>query len=343
MAIDSFKTINGIEIPINQKAKQMCLESCTKGIKLAEAIKHYQGWDSIYDKKKSLDMLNQILEEKEELLFGDEYLSYTLNLIGSIYHNVDEDEDEENFNTGEESEQQIVKKNVRTAMGYYEKAIELNNPDSMFNLALIYHYGDEWEEGLEKNNRKAMKLYESSIDLKHSYAMNKLATVYQLAELGTTKDIKKAIELFERAVQMNNPTATYNLAELYSKGEKDEHITIEKDLDKAAYYYYKSSRMDVIHRDGVLVNLIQRNKLNWREEYHVYWNASKKINKQILMILLASKFRKQSNDQLVSSVLVKGIAMNIIKFLCHFKQVIGCKFNSVLSFPIEIDDSSDSN
>ena len=68
------------------------------------------------------------------------------------------------------------------------------------------------------------------------------------------------------------------------------------------------------------LKILQKKKVNWREEYHIYWKSENDLNQQILLILLASKFRKQSNDQLISSVLVKGIAMKTIKFICHQKQ-----------------------
>ena len=220
----------------------------------------------------------------------------------------------------EDGERDCIEQNISKAIEFYERGYELNHSDSMFNLASIYEMGDG---GTEKNILIAIEYYKKSVQLNHPFSINNLARIYHNGEEGIVeKDLSKAIELYEKSIEFNNTDLMYNLALVYKIGDYDKKVKIEIDLDKAAHYLLKSSLLGDMDCMNNLKYLVQMEKLNWRKEYHIYWKSENDLNQQILLILLVSKFRKQSKYQFVSSVLVKGISINIIKLLCHQKQII---------------------
>lgn len=76
-----------------------------------------------------------------------------------------------------------------------KSAIELGDNNAIYNLASIYHNG---EEGVNKNIKLAIELYEKAIELNDSDAMNNLASIYKSGSEGVQKDIKKCVKLYER-------------------------------------------------------------------------------------------------------------------------------------------------
>ena len=127
--------------------------------------------------------------------------------------------------------------------------------------------------------------------------------------------LKKAVQLYEKAAQLGNIASMKNLALIYETGKK----SVDKDLEKCAHFYFQIFKLGDKSFLEKFLKVLNSNKIEWREEYHLHWKSPKNINRQILVILLVSKFRKQSSVDSVTSF-SKVIAMKLIKFLCHMRQ-----------------------
>ena len=72
----------------------------------------------------------------------------------------------------------------------YELGIQLNDPDSIHNMAWLYENG---EEGLEVNIEKAVELYNKAINLGNSNSMHNLGLIYEIGKPNFPKNINKGI------------------------------------------------------------------------------------------------------------------------------------------------------
>lgn len=86
------------------------------------------------------------------------------------------------------------------------------------------------------------------------------------------------------------------------------------------YYEVNDERLTIMLS---LDDIHKKNKVEWRKECHQLWNFENKeeIDEVILTVLLVSKHRKESSF-VGTKLLVKGITMYIIKFICHLNQKI---------------------
>ena len=108
-------------------------------------------------------------------------------------------------------------KNTLKAIEYYQKSVKLDNPLSMFNLAIIYENG---EDIVEKDILKSIELYQKAADLSDTDAINSLGRIYQNGEEGIVeKDILKSIELYQKAADLGHSDSNSNLL-LFIKTEK---------------------------------------------------------------------------------------------------------------------------
>ena len=321
----------------------MCLKSCEEGDLLAQAMKNYFGWKDQKNKEKGLKILDQILPKKEKYKkkYGEEYLSYCYNLK-ALFHlgHFPRDTTEEvalaikYFQKGAEmnnpdsfyqlaliyndGEKDLIEKNVPKAIEFFETAISLRHSDSMFQLGYIYLFG---EDLVEKNLPKALFLIERAGVIGHPQSLNLLGEIYENYEYNLVeKDILKAISFYEKADLLNFSSSTFQLASIYENGSCDKNVIVEQDLEKSVSLYYKASLMGQIFAAFSIAEIIQKNKISWKEDYHRFWKVEEDLNHQILMILCVSKHRRYSSDRFVSSFLVRGISMKIIQFLCHLKQ-----------------------
>ena len=162
LVIESLKLIYGIGIKINRRrAKELCLESSSKGNKLAQAIQFFIGWETNANNEKSFEILNQILKEnnlnnenkisQKERILKEQQIGYSLEILAMLYK------------IGIDG---VIEKDILKAIELLEKSVGLNNPSAMNNLALIYQNG---EEGVvQKNILKSIELFEKAIELQHS-------------------------------------------------------------------------------------------------------------------------------------------------------------------------------
>ena len=210
-----------------------------------------------------------------------------------------------------------IEKDFHKAVELYKKAVEHGVVNAFYNLALIYHHGNI-EQGFEIDIHKAIELYENAISRGNVASFHNIGNIYKDGIGGIKKDLHKAIEYYEKASSLGYQLSILILAQIYERGNQE--FKIEKDLERACSLHFQN--FDV-HKDQIskesLLNLIthRQNQISWRKEYHVYWKKNFYLNKQIVLLLLISKFRREMNIDYFKTVLSKEIATMVIKYLCH--------------------------
>lgn len=145
--------------------------------------------------------------------------------------------------------------------------------------------------------------------------------------LEVEQSYQKALHHYTLSAEKGFSSAQFALAALYRDGKGT-----PVDMEKAASLFFSSVQQHMEDAKEKLSNLLSKAKVEWRQEYHSYWKAcdldglcnesfanKKFLNEQILTILLSSKHRKTSSFSYFSSF-VPGVAMNVVKFLCHYRQ-----------------------
>ena len=105
-------------------------------------------------------------------------------------------------------------RDYKMAKVFYERAIELDDPDAMVNRADM----DRCGQGGPVNPANAIRLYERGIELGNSRAMNNRGLMHQAGNGGPV-DYASAIDLFERAIELNHLWAMANRAHMHRFGE----------------------------------------------------------------------------------------------------------------------------
>ncbi|GET04688.1 kinase-like domain-containing protein [Rhizophagus clarus] len=113
-----------------------------------------------------------------------------------------------------------VKKDLKKAVHWYEKAANHGNMVAMYNLGSCY-----------KN------------ELEHCYNHG----------IGTLINKQKALELHQNLANLENMMTQYNLGEIYENGDG-----ITKDIDKAIYWYEKSAKQGYKHARNKFEKLQQK-------------------------------------------------------------------------------------
>ena len=152
MAIQSYLIKNGIGIKKNEaQAIELCLESCSKGSKLGEGMKHLFGYKTEKNEKKAFEIFKQGVEEDKEI--NKKETPYFIFFLARCY----------DLGTG-------VEKDIKKTIELYEIAIRYDLPSAIYNLATLY----DCEIGvvqIEKDIQKSIKLYEKSASLGNSDAI----------------------------------------------------------------------------------------------------------------------------------------------------------------------------
>ena len=153
------------------------------------------------------------------------------------------------------------------AVKYYQKAVEMENPDAQLNLGHMYEFGDgvdrDYEKailyyeksanagnviamynlgsmyyegiGVEQDYKKAMSYYEMAAFEADSFAMNTLGYMYETGQ-GTEVDYEVALTYYEEAASLGNYEGMYNAGRMYYEG-----LGTERDRDKAIEYLQKAA------------------------------------------------------------------------------------------------------
>ncbi len=183
----------------------------------------YNESELIFKRKQYVDCVNNLLE------MNNKHIGVYIN-IARCYYNMGESSNTERYYllaVEEENADAMFSlallyetefKDIDRAEKYYLMAIEKEHANAMFNLASLY------ETEFEDTNR-AEKYYLMAIEKEHAIAMNNLANLYR-AEF---KDMDRAEKYYLMAIEKEHAIAMNNLASLYE--------TEFKDMDRAEKYY----------------------------------------------------------------------------------------------------------
>ncbi|CAF4285342.1 unnamed protein product, partial [Didymodactylos carnosus] len=106
-----------------------------------------------------------------------------------------------------------IKQNNITALNYFQKSAEKNNPMGQAGVGTMYYHG----AGVEKNFEKALKYFQLSSDQGYAEGQLMLGIMYYNGE-GVKRDYKMAVKYFSSASQSGHALGYYNLAQMHSSG-----------------------------------------------------------------------------------------------------------------------------
>ena len=107
-----------------------------------------------------------------------------------------------------------VRKNLKTAVTWYQKAAKQGHVASEYNLATMLHFG----QGIAKNEYAAAKWYERAAKQGHIAAQSSLAYLYLQHSDRKFRNTKKAAYWYTKAAKLGYPEAQFNLGLLYASG-----------------------------------------------------------------------------------------------------------------------------
>ena len=120
--------------------------------------------------------------------------------------------------------------NYENALAYWTEGLKAlpNSAELNYNVGKLFDRG----LGTEVNLTKATQHYLNAAKLNHVPAMFSLGAI--MAKNG---NFKSAARWWQKASEGDLPEAQYNLARLYSDG-----VGVDKDLDKAKFWYKKAAQ-----------------------------------------------------------------------------------------------------
>ena len=202
--------------------------------------------------------------------------------------------------------------NYAKAKEYLEMAMDRGQSESLASLAWMYQKG----LGVAKDSQKAFLLLEKSAQEGNVVGYIAMATMYMNGD-GVEKDLKKAFECVKRGADEGEPNSCNILGELFISGRGT-----QVDLEEAANYLHKAYKSTLNLGFNSFQKILHSGQVSWRKEFHEYWKGETGLNEQILCLLLSSKSKSSSTNHTVKSILVTGVVLNIVKFLCHLRQNI---------------------
>ena len=128
-----------------------------------------------------------------------------------------------------------VKKDLKTAIKWFEKAASRNYDNALVSLGDLYYKG----EGVKQSYKKAFELYSRALRREIPSAQYRLGLCCYYGR-GTKQDKKAAAEWFKKAVAQVDPEAEYMLGVCYEKGEG-----VKKDLKKAKACYKNAAEANI--------------------------------------------------------------------------------------------------
>ena len=132
--------------------------------------------------------------------------------------------------------------------------------------------------------------------------------------------MEKTLFWFERSAKRRNKNCIITLTKFYSQGK-----IVPKNNKKVIEICLLAIKLKrkVKTMEKQLKEILVLGEEEWTPKLNIYWPfVDKEISqKQIFCLLLLSKVRSHSPSKTVSLVLLKGITMVIIKYLCHFRQL----------------------
>ena len=195
---------------------------------------------------------------------------------------------------------------MEEAIKLYEKARLLGCYSSIYNLGMIYFYGDNIEADPEKG---ISYLEEAERISPNENALKALCEIYAREDYSYDK---KGIKYLEKYQHFGDKKVLLYLYHKYKNG-----LGVDTDLNKAFLSLFKYYLITRDHSLLELKGIIQKyNVIKWNKEQHFVWGYFE-INQKIVTILLISKCAPKSSNYLLKSIFVKGIAMKIIEYLVY--------------------------
>ena len=138
-----------------------------------------------------------------------------------------------------------VNKDMKQAVYWYQRAVELGDVGAMNNLAVCYAAGD----GIEKNLEKALELYEKAAEGGGVYGSWNLGRWYEKGKL-VKPDLKKALELYDLAAANGHPDAKENADRIREKEREnsEENEIVAAALEKLSYYHLNKNSIETLRR-----------------------------------------------------------------------------------------------
>jgi TPR repeat protein len=122
------------------------------------------------------------------------------------------------------------------AASWYQKAADLGDAESMYELGWIYFGAHDIAGRHLKDYAKAVIWFQKAADLNYAPAITQLGVMYGAdGSFGVPPDHAKAAQLYLQAAQMGNAQAMNQLGYVYSHG-----IGVPKDIEKAVFWWKKA-------------------------------------------------------------------------------------------------------
>lgn len=106
-----------------------------------------------------------------------------------------------------------IKKDVKTAIDYYNKAMKYDNPVAIYNLGILYRDGED----VEKDNAKALELFKQAADLGEVDAQSEYGRMLYFEQ----ENMKEGFEWLKKASENGSQSARFFLACIYFDGDEN--------------------------------------------------------------------------------------------------------------------------
>ncbi|MFM0090768.1 tetratricopeptide repeat protein [Paraburkholderia sediminicola] len=128
----------------------------------------------------------------------------------------------------------------KDAIAWYQKAADLGDAKSMYELGWIYFGSHDIPGRQLKDYTRARSLFERAASLHYVPAITQLGVMYNAdGSLGAPADHAKAARLFLEAAQAGDAQAMDNLGVLYSQGKG-----VLRKINEAVYWWTKAVEVD---------------------------------------------------------------------------------------------------
>ena len=200
---------------------------------------------------------------------------------------------------------------IKSAVSYFEKAMNLGNVASQNSLGKCYLNG----KGIKKDEKKALQLFESAANQNYAFAYNNLGIYYE------NKDKELSFNYFQKSANLNESFACNKMGEIYRQNN-----------DKViAYDYYQKALHTT--KSGICLWAYY----NIGKYYYLEGNLETNILKDIQKAKEYFILSEQLIDSLIELFLIFIEENNHIKIL-EYKQKIEQhkKYNNEIRKQIEV-------
>jgi hypothetical protein len=137
-----------------------------------------------------------------------------------------------------------ISKDVSRGIHYFKKSGELNNPNGLYCLAVMYNIGCQY---IEKDELESMKLYLTASNLGDSYSMIEIGNMYEYGTI-IQKEYDLAFEWYQRSAELGNTLAMLHQANMYLFG-----YGVEKNIQKSYELHVLGEKLggpEIMHSFG---------------------------------------------------------------------------------------------